>query len=118
MSSQSVLVAPSMVYVATGVPSGRIPYTAGAPPESSYTHSSGGWVWLAATPDTSFSTGSASAASCTGVAAKRSQTVVAASAGRVRAPMTIMVAVVRSAVAATIVARFTHRGRRARRRDQ
>ena len=43
------------------MPSGRIAYTAGAPPESSCTHSNGGCVWLAATPDTSLSTGSVSA---------------------------------------------------------
>src|SRR6476659_4321730 len=80
MSSQSVLVAPSTVYVPTSVPSGRIAYTAGAPPESSCTQSNGGCVWLAATPDTSLSTGSTSAAVCSGAAAKRSHTVVFAPA--------------------------------------
>ena len=46
------------VYAPSSLPSGEIAYTVGSPPESLWTHRSGGCTRLATTPDTSLSTGS------------------------------------------------------------
>src|SRR5258705_9810948 len=86
MSSQSTAFAPSTVYVPSGWPVVEIAYAAGSPPESLCTQSTGGWARLAATPDTSVSTGSDSVGAGPGVASKRVHTALACISVRLAKP--------------------------------
>src|SRR5258705_13023708 len=87
MSSQSTAFAPSTVYVPSGWPVVEIAYAAGSPPESLCTQSTGGWARLAATPDTSVSTGSDSVGAGPGVASKRVHTALACNSERLAKPV-------------------------------
>src|SRR4051812_12583841 len=76
MSSQSTATAPSTVYAPSGWPVGEMAYAAGSPPESLCTQSIGGWARLAAKPDTSVSTVSATVGAGPAKASKRVHTAL------------------------------------------